>query len=251
MSSPGPKPNPFSNRAANKREEVHFYPGDKILLYLVDGKMKLKAEAWGGPPVKEAREAGEPMGRAPTYSGVFVIDRIAPYTTKTWPMSEIPWGAKIRESKTRSGGVEYLAPSGKWRPLLIKTRDRQIVDVGRIKVTYEALHRLAGFPDTWIFNDFGPLAIRYYRDRNRNGRRDANERLEGEMIHTTPYNEAQSEDFGKSAPEIELDGSHGCIHIKPIDRDAFIDAGAFRQGMPLIIHGHDETFVANRGSEGQ
>jgi hypothetical protein len=36
MSSPARKPNPFSDRAANKREEVRFYPGDKILLYLIE-----------------------------------------------------------------------------------------------------------------------------------------------------------------------------------------------------------------------
>ncbi|MGB8297953.1 MAG: hypothetical protein WCG85_21225 [Polyangia bacterium] len=129
MSSPGPNPNPFSDRAANKREEVHFYPGDKILIYLVDGKVKLKTEASGGPPVKEAREPGESMGRAPTYPGVFVIDRIAPYTTKTWSMSEIPWGAKIRESKTRSGGVA-------WKGQRFATGLRQIFELlpgGRIE----------------------------------------------------------------------------------------------------------------------
>jgi hypothetical protein len=224
-----------------KREAVHFYPGDKVLLYLVDGKVRLKAEAWGGPPVKEARGRGERMGREPTYSGVFVIDGIAPYKTNTWPRSKIPWGTPIRESRAKAGRIEYQEPSGKWRPLVIKGKDGELTANDLIGI-YEFRYGLSnGFPKTWFLNDFGPKAIRYYRDRNKNRRRDANEPLEGEMIHTTDYNEAQSEHYEGKPSEVELDESHGCIHIRPIDRDIFIATDAFRQGMTLIIHRYDET----------
>ena len=74
----------------------------------------------------------------------------------------------------------------------------------------------------------------------KNRRRDANERLSGEMIHTTSINEGQS--YQSNGREVYLFDSHGCIHIKPIDRQKFLDAGAFRKGTTLIIHSYDELF---------
>jgi len=43
-----------------------------------------------------------------------------------------------------------------------------------------------------LFNDFGPVAVRYFRDDNHNRRLDGKEYLSGEMFHTTPDNEAQA-----------------------------------------------------------
>jgi hypothetical protein len=232
-----------SRDEGDDREEVHFYPGDKILLYIVDGKVMRRAEAWGGPPVKLPREPDDPIAAGPTHAGVFVIDGVMPYATKTWPRSRIPWGTRIRESKTRAGQVEYEQSAGKWRRLTDK-HDRPL-SKSQIELWRADLYGLAAFPDTWIFNDFGPLAVRYYRDRNKNRRRDPNEPLEGEMIHTTHYNEAQAERYPDDPSKVELDDSHGCIHIKPIDRDAFTAAGAFRQGMTLVIHTYSEHFAVH------
>jgi hypothetical protein len=241
-----PQPQGFPDDGA-EREQVHFYPGDKVLLYLVEGKVKLNAEAWGGPLVKQPRELDESMAAGPTHAGTFVIDGIMPYSTKTWTWSKIPWGTRIRESKTRSNEVEYEQSPGKWR----RVTDKHNVPITkrRIELRRADLYGLVEFPETWIFNDFGPLAVRYYRDRNKNRRRDANEPLEGEMIHTTHYNEAQSKRYPEDLSKVELDDSHGCIHIKPIDRDAFIDAAAFRQGMTLIIHRYSEHFAGEQGEK--
>jgi hypothetical protein len=238
------KPQPQGSRDNGAdREEVHFYPGDKILLYIVDGKVRLKADAWGGPPVKEGRGRGERMDREPTYSGVFVIDGIAPYKTSTWPRSRIPWGTPIRESRSRAGKIEYQEPSGKWRPLIVRDGDGELTANG-LQDLHESMYGPSnGFPKTWFLNDFGPKAVRYYRDRNKNRKRDANEPLEGEMIHTTADNEAQSVHYDGNPEEVLLDESHGCIHIRPVDRDTFIAAGAFRQGMTLAIHEYGETFA--------
>lgn len=46
-----------------------------------------------------------------------------------------------------------------------------------------------GIPDVWVLNDFGPIAINYFRDPNRNRKLDAGEKTRGEMIHTMPENE--------------------------------------------------------------
>ena len=112
----------------------------------------------------------------------------------------------------------------------------------RVELRHSEIYGLADFPDTWIFNDFGPIAVRYFRDKNKNRRLDTGEELKGEMIHTTPSSEFQTTRHRNDPSAVELDYSHGCIHIKPIDRDTFLEAGAFRQGMTLVIHNYDEHF---------
>jgi hypothetical protein len=98
-----------------------------------------------------------------------------------------------------------------------------------------------GIPDEWVFNNFGPWAVRYFVDANRNKRLDNGESLSGEMIHTTPNNEGQVAQ-GQSA---QLFPSHGCIHVSPVDRDKLHAAGAFERGVDLIIHRYDETVPAH------
>ena len=87
-------------------------------------------------------------------------------------------------------------------------------------------------PDTWVFNDFGPYAVRYFRDDNRNRKLDPGERLKGEMIHTTPDNEAQE---AQNQP-VQLIPSHGCVHIKPADRDRFLNLRASTPGYLFVVH---------------
>jgi hypothetical protein len=237
-------------------EEVHFYPGSRIMVYVAGNKVKAIAEAWGGPVTKQPLRPREKMAAGPTTAGKFVIDRMEAYRTDSWQMSKIRWGTPIRGSRTDTRKLEYLSESGKWRPSTIMIED-EVPDPKR-KGKVKKVHRLLNtmdvlflnfhyrhsheFPDTWLFNDFGPVAVRYYRDRNSNRKRDANEKLSGEMIHTTPLNEGQSDIFKGDFREVELVESHGCIHIRPIDRQTFIDAGAFRQGMTLVVHSYDQIF---------
>ena len=93
-----------------------------------------------------------------------------------------------------------------------------------------------GIPDVWVFNDFGPIAINYFRDSNRNRKRDAGERIMGEMIHTTPDNEAQT-DQGKP---VGLYSSHGCIHVRPADITRLLRRDAFTVGELVVVHGPSE-----------
>jgi hypothetical protein len=247
-----------TGQARAKREEVHFYPGDRLLVYLVDGKLKLHAGARGGPAHKKPRARAESMAAEPTDAGEFVIDGFDTYSTDSWPWSKIPWGTPIRPSRTHAGKIEYKSSSGTWRPLTIwiteevpgpheTTRTvRVLVDAEMVRNRYEDLYKKRGeFPEKWVFNDFGPVAVRYFRDKNKNRKRDANEHLEGKMFHTTPDNEAESyladQNPNRVIP-INLGESHGCIHIRPADLREFREKGAFRQGMPLIVHRYDEIF---------
>jgi hypothetical protein len=98
------------------------------------------------------------------------------------------------------------------------------------------------FPATWVFSDFGPVAIRYYKDVNKNRRLDGKERLSGEMILTTAENEAESQQWNEDKRRVQLFESHGCIHIRPAAMRVFREAGAFEQGMTLVIHQYREPF---------
>jgi hypothetical protein len=93
-----------------------------------------------------------------------------------------------------------------------------------------------GIPDVWVFNDFGPVAINYFRDPNRNRKRDAGEKMMGEMIHTTPQNEGQTD----RGDRVTLYPSHGCIHVRPADLARLLRAGAFKVGELVVVHGPSE-----------
>ncbi|GAA3916134.1 L,D-transpeptidase [Litoribacillus peritrichatus] len=96
-------------------------------------------------------------------------------------------------------------------------------------------------PKTWIFNDFGPVAIRYFKDLNNNGKLDGRETLSGEMFHTTPDNEAE---YAQKLP-VRLYPSHGCIHLKPTDRDKLFSIGAFKRGTLFTVHKYTERFTGS------
>jgi hypothetical protein len=91
-------------------------------------------------------------------------------------------------------------------------------------------------PDIWVFNDFGAEAVRYFRDKNADRKLDAGEVVSGEMIHTTPENEAQT---AKGEP-VTFEPSHGCIHVSPGDRARLRAARAFDRGTTLVIHTYAE-----------
>ena len=181
--------------ARGKGEQVHFYPADSILLYIVDGKVQLRAEAWdrlGGRELLCEHDVA-------TDAGVFVIDGFVPYRTGILP--KLAFGTPIREGRLRAGEVEYQEAFGRWRPLAVVENHRNLTSK-EVRTIYERTHGVSiGFPKTWFLDDFDLMAIRYFRDLD-------------------------------SALEV----SDGYIHLRPIDRCSFSDAGALRQGMRLIVH---------------
>ena len=209
-------------------KELHFYPGQHLMVIITNGIPGLRFEAWGGP---EFGGTDPRMPQIPTTPGSFVIHSMQQYTTPSWPASKIKWGTAL---KVVNNDVWYQLPSGKWGSInqLFSINNAKQV----IKDLYFSYYKSYTVPNTWVFNDFGPIAIRYFKDLNGNGVLDGGETLSGEMMHTTPLNEAQT----KIGDPVKLEESHGCIHLKPTDRDQLKANGMFLPGTSFIVHRYDE-----------
>jgi hypothetical protein len=214
--------------------EIHFYPGARkmgvfgwrsgrrIPLFVID--------AVGGPPTMGTDPL---MPERPTTAGRFVIGKIHAYRTPSWSFSQIPWGTKLRDMKAK-GDVWYQLTNKNWASI------KADCGITRTEIIQEN-YRLYGdlkVPDVWVFNDFGPLAIRYFEDKNNNRKLDAHEQLSGEMIHTTPVDEAAT----SRGQAFTLSESHGCVHIRPEDRTRLMSAGVFNIGTPFIVHAYSDAF---------
>lgn len=208
--------------------ELHFFPGQHLLVVYKSGKPLVKFEAWGGP----STVGNDPrMPEEPTWPGRYVIHRSTTYSTPTWPMSKIKWGTPLSD-KPDKNDVFYKLPSGKWGSV---TKD---IGVSRTEVIdlYGKLYGRRMIPKTWVFNDFGPTAIRWFKDNNGNNTLDGSERLSGQMFHTTPVDEAAS---ARGLP-VSLASSHGCIHLRPKDRNSLLVLGVFKPKTPFVVHQYHE-----------
>lgn len=233
---------------AESESQIHFFPLQKRLLWTVGKKIMLEAEAWGGVQgVPHHHYPGDHvdggMRPQPTTPGTYVISGWRPYQTHSWELSQIPWGTELQLDPT---GQHLLYHTGTmpnaWRPLesiipeaTLDWVRRNFQDLWGYDRRYDPDGD--GIPDVWVFNDFGPVAINYFRDTNRNRKRDPGEKMMGEMIHTTPQDEGNT-DQGKP---VTLTPSHGCIHVRPADLAGLLSRGAVKVGELLVVHGPSEV----------
>ncbi|WP_417362074.1 L,D-transpeptidase family protein [Gallaecimonas pentaromativorans] len=212
--------------------ELHFYPGQNLLVVLKSNKPVAKFEAMGGP-----EKIGEDprMAEEPTWPGKYIIEKVEAYRTPTWRYSKLAWGTKLKPTPGKTD-VWYQLKSGKWGSLnqLFGLNDTQSL----VKSLNKQYYGKSEIPATWLFNDFGPLAIRWFKDINGNGILDGKETLSGQMFHTTPENEAEKE----TGNPVRLVHSHGCIHLKPNDRDRMMAIGAFKKGTIFTVHKYHERY---------
>lgn len=171
------------------------------------------------------------MAEEPTWPGVYVIHGVVRYSTPTWPLSKIKWGVRLVD-KPDIDDVYYELPS---KRLASVKKDVGISRKDLIQLYYKYYKQMK-IPSKWVFNDFGPIAIRWFKDENGNKVLDAKERLSGQMFHTTPQNEAENS-LGLG---INLTPSHGCIHLKPADRDFLLGTGAFSPKTTFVVHRYEE-----------
>lgn len=210
--------------------ELHFYPGQNSLVVMEKGAVKGQYEAWGGP---EAIGTDPHMAEQPTWPGLYYIDKAHAYRTPTWGMSNIKWGTKLKDMKALND-VYYQLSNGKWASV----KNDYNIKRDEIRELHLILYQEKSVPSTWIFNDFGPIAIRWFKDLNGNKILDGKETLSGQMFHTTPENEAQ---HAQGKP-VKMTPSHGCIHLKPVDRDLIFSMGGFKPKTPFIVHKYHERF---------
>lgn len=76
---------------------LHFFPGQHKMIWVVNGVVKIRAEAWGGTSPDPLIHYNI-MKPEKTTPGRYVIHSIAPYRTNTWKFSRISWGTPIKLS---------------------------------------------------------------------------------------------------------------------------------------------------------
>jgi hypothetical protein len=233
-------------------KELHFYPGQfpptevnvagtganrgPGLLIFLDGKTVLyRARAFGGPS-KVIPDAGAP-DFTPTPAGTFVLLGPEPYFTRSWVFSEIRWGTKLLD-RPADPDVWYLVSSKLGKESWGSVKKDFGIARKEIQDYYWSLYGVRKVPKTWVFNAFGPVAVRFFKDQNKNRRLDGKERIEGAMLHTTAENEAEV----SRKIALNMTNSHGCIHMKPPDRDALLGMGGLKAKLTLIIHHYHERF---------
>ena len=184
----------------------------------VKGKEVATFDAQGGPSAKtpDLDFPGHFFG--PTAPGSSVLEAGTPALTTAWGgFSQIADGTPLREITMKGGKVDVqFQRHGRW----ISTESLAVPLTRADIVSGEEDLRGKGkgvIPPSWDLNDFGKIAFH----------------LKGtdEFIHTTPETELAHQ---ASAPEV-LTGSHGCIHIRPSDRDTMISAGFLQQGVTVKV----------------
>ena len=154
----------------------------------------------------------------------------------------LPWGASIRRAE--NGEVEFDDGSG-WKPATgngapmnkaviryyILSKDPMPSPDGIRKKARAAFDIAPDEPTgqlvkVWERNDFGKWAF----NLRRGGRRTPY------YIHTTPEDEYAT----AHGLAFSLAQSHGCIHIRPADRDTMIREGYLAAGIRIEVKGYKE-----------
>lgn len=165
---------------------------------------------------------GDKHMKTPTRSGRFVVAKIEKHISygKYAFYSGIAWGTPLREYNKKV----QIKRNGVWVdlssiPAFSKYAEKDVLKV--LKESYASLMHdpmLKELPDSWIYNDFGHISIKYFKDLDGNFKLNGKETILGDFIHTTPGDELRS----AKGQEVILGESHGCIHVKPKDIDTML-----------------------------
>jgi hypothetical protein len=232
------------------RPRLVFFPADKIshdtqrgdsedfwlgTIYVVVGGQTVAHFTACGGPRRGSPDRGHTAGQTP--AGNYTLGPRHHHVTKNWPNSCIPWGASIRRAV--NGEVEFDDGSG-WKPA---TGDGAPMNMAIIRsnvlarlpvpppedIREAARQAFAARPSDpngplvtiWRRNDFGIWAF--------------NLRHQGKgtpyYIHTTPEDERDA----ANGRAFSLAQSHGCIHIRPNDRDTMMEEGYLDAGIHIEV----------------
>lgn len=207
-------------------------------------------DAHGGPRLRY--KAPDDNWADPTDRGRYLIGKIEKHVSpQKYFYSSIPWGSPL----ILINGILNVKIHEKWMPITnVNSEWKKLSNLEAIRIVKEANEKfgtengninLAYIPDRWIFNDFGHITIKYFKDSNGNGRQDKNEIEKSDFIHTTPQDEIETYRAKRNnrAPIINLPESHGCIHVKPNDIDSMIAKGYLAKGNVVQVHSYNEKTI--------
>lgn len=182
--------------------------GSGALYVAVDGVVVDLARARGGPPFQLVNRTHT---ADPSKPGRYRLERGKPYRTRNWLYGQIPWGAELRE---QGGEIEYR-PRGekRWK---LATGPKRSLDHEIPRAEFYGPDG-ALFPE-WRLNEFGSIAWRLRGSP-------------GLLIHTTPA----TEDATARGADPALATSHGCLHVKPSERDRLVERGYLVKGATVVI----------------
>lgn len=219
--------------------------------------------AHGGPLL-----ADEPNKATPTRPGRFVIGSVGPHVSPTrWLLSSIPWGTPLGLTTEKALEVQLggnwvgLHTLPGWRerfasyppgaPILVREAYSRLMNkLSRSKFDNVARKQLPApwntdLPQTWVLNDFGQVAVKYFVDANYNRKLDGKEQLLSDFIHTTPNEELELAISRKREPTspMTLEVSHGCIHLLPNIMQDWVAKGVLAVGATLEVHRYTELTI--------
>ena len=197
--------------------------------------------AHGGPLQEVMGDDKQPKSQ--TTPGRFIIHSISKHVSygKYAAWSGVAWGTPIK----RTGDTTEVEINGKWIKLTSvnaswsQYKDQQEMVTKWIQDRYTELYKTNTFPVKWVFNDFGHISVKYFKDLNNNRKLDGKERILGDFIHTTPDDEALT----VMKKPIELAESHGCIHVRPHDIDTLITTGYLKVGNVIEVHPYSDALI--------
>ncbi len=252
--------------------------------------------ALGGYPESEINAQMKKERYTPTTVGIFTIYAIEAHRSGgRWQMSVVPWGAETKITGTNvvsvkiNGVWEKLSGLPHWKKL---TTEQAVLDalldsydVLFNQGTVEAMARVLGIdrieiigrmgagvlvgspagreiPDKWLLNDFGHKSIKYFKDRNHDGRYNRGDRFINDFMHSSPLTEVWTDlgvttqsrirtfalsratdktNFNQRFDNALLGHSHGCIHLFPHDIDTMVANGYLEIGGIIKVHPYDES----------
>jgi hypothetical protein len=249
--SPTPLPGP--NRGGHPVVHVRAHPrlvffpthrqraptAQGTIFVVQHGQVVASYPACGGPE-DGYDDDGHYAGKTP--AGLYTLGPRHHHVTINWPPSCIPWGALIR--RAANGEVEFDDGSG-WKPAtgdgapmnkaLIRSfaiakkpvpPSTRIREAARRAFLVNSRDRASPLVTVWERNDFGKWAFNLRRDGKGTDY----------YVHTTPDDEyATAHNIAFSLVQ-----SHGCVHIRPEDRDTMMTAGYLAAGIPFDVRSYEQ-----------
>ncbi len=198
-------------------------------------------DAHGGP--SNEKMGGDGHAQTSTTTGRFVIKSIEKHVSygryAIW--SGIAWGTEVKIS----GNIVMIKQLGSWKKLTdvnaqwgaYKNDQKKVTDA---VLNYQRnLYPNSPIPTKWLFNDFGHVSVKYFKDLNNDRKMNGKEQVMGDFIHTTPPDEAAT----ASGRIFQLAESHGCIHVRPGDIDTMIGNGYLKKGNTIEVHPYTKKAI--------